>query len=123
MYEPAVPPGWPRQVRPPGAPGWERTAVNWLYELCPVEYRGYPLLARHPQLLARLARQQVEASVQAARRGYATARVDLKDVVEPQVVEELLSVYATEGPRLVALGRSVQLVADALDGVRWRPRL
>jgi hypothetical protein len=97
--------------------------VNWLYELCPVEYRAYPLLARYPQLLARLARQQVEANVQAARRGYATARVDLKDVVEPQVVEELLSVYATEGPRLVALGRSVQLVADALDGVRWRPRL
>ncbi|MFJ6216513.1 hypothetical protein ACIQGZ_24765 [Streptomyces sp. NPDC092296] len=123
MYEAATPPGWPREVRPPGAPGWERSAVVWLYDLCPAEYRRYPLLSRHPVLLARLARQEAESSLHAARRGWSTARVDLRGQVEPQVVEELLGVYAKEGPRLAALTRSVQLVAEALAGVRWRPRL
>ena len=27
-----VPAGWPRQVRPPDAPDWEVTAVNWLLD-------------------------------------------------------------------------------------------
>jgi len=123
MYEIAVPPGWPQQVRPPGAPGWERTAIAWLYDLCPPEYRAHALLRRHPRLLARLALHQVEAAVQSARRGYSTARVELRDEFEPQVIEELLAVYAQEGPRLVALSRSVRLVSEALSGVRWRPRI
>lgn len=123
MYEAVVPPGWPREVRPPGAPDWERSAVAWLYDLCPGEYRRYPLLSRHPVLLARLARQETESSLHAARRGWSTARADLAGQVEPQVIEALLGVYAQEGPRLAALSRSVQLVCDALAGARWRPRL
>lgn len=123
MYEAVAPPGWPAEVRPPGSPEWERSAVAWLYDLCPPEYRRHALLRRHPLLLARLARQQVEASVEAARRGYATARTELRGQCEPRVIDQMLGVYAQEGPRLVALGRSVDLVADALAGVRWRPRL
>jgi hypothetical protein len=122
-WVPPTPPGWPSQVQPPGAPGWEASAANWLYELLPAELRSYPLLAQHPKLLARIARHQVDATIQALRRGYSTARVELKDVVEPHVLEEMLGVYASEGRRLVALGRSVQLVSDGLDGVRWRASL
>jgi hypothetical protein len=55
----------------------------------------------------------VEAAVQALRRGQSTARVDLKDAVEPRLPEEVLGVYS-EGRRLMTLGRSVQLVSDAL---------
>ncbi|NYI03214.1 hypothetical protein [Allostreptomyces psammosilenae] len=118
-----TPPGWPRQVRPPGAPDWERTAVNWLFDLCPPEYRRHTTLRRHPVLLARMARQHVESAVQAARRGYSTARMELAERVPPQTVEELMRVYEHEGARLVSLTRQVQLVEDALNGVRWRPRL
>ena len=30
MDRPVAPPGWPREVRPPGTPDWERTAAAWL---------------------------------------------------------------------------------------------
>ena len=30
MVQLVAPPGWPRAVRPPGAPGWEHSAVSWL---------------------------------------------------------------------------------------------
>lgn len=69
--------------------------------------------SRQPRRLARHDRQQVEAAVQALRRGQSTARVDLKDAVEPRLPEEVLGVYS-EGRRLMTLGRSVQLVSDAL---------
>src|SRR3712207_7595058 len=49
------PPGWPFQVHPPGAPGWERTAASWLLDICPPEYRSYPVLRRHDVVLARFA--------------------------------------------------------------------
>jgi hypothetical protein len=123
MYEAALPPDWPEEVGPPGAPGWERSAVAWLYDLCPSEYRRYPLLSRHPLLLARLACQEAESSLHAARRGWSTARADLQGQVEPQVIDALFGMYAQEGPRLAALTRSVRLVSEALAGVRRRPRL
>ncbi|MGH8869045.1 MAG: hypothetical protein ACRDYU_13750, partial [Actinomycetes bacterium] len=61
MSAPAVPPGWPSEVRPPGAPGWERTAVAWLFDLCPPGYRAHEVLRRHPAVLARFAATHVEA--------------------------------------------------------------
>src|SRR5436853_6361011 len=86
----AVPPGWPAVVRPPGAPHWERTALNWLLDLCPADYRGYPVLARHPALLAWLAGHHLDGQLQATRRALATARADLADVVPPPVLTEAL---------------------------------
>ena len=55
-----APPGWPAQVRPPDAPDWERTAQNWLLDICPPEYRAYPALRRHVVVLARFAVLHVE---------------------------------------------------------------
>ena len=69
MPELVAPPGWPRQVRPPGAPGWERTAVAWLLDVCPPEYRSYPALRRHDVILARFAVLHVEACQAAVQRG------------------------------------------------------
>jgi hypothetical protein len=50
-----APPGWPEEVRPPGAPDWERTAVAYLFDCCPPDLRGYEVLRRHPPVLARFA--------------------------------------------------------------------
>ena len=47
-----APPGWPAEVRPPDAPDWERTAVGWLLDLCPPEYRRFTGLRRHVVVLA-----------------------------------------------------------------------
>ena len=50
-----APAGWPREVRPPGAPGWEASAAAWLLDLCPADWRGYPGLRKHLVVLARFA--------------------------------------------------------------------
>lgn len=118
-----VPPGWPQDVLPPQAPDWERSAVAWLFDQCPPEYRAHDVLRAHPVVLARFARGHVEAAVEAARQGIRTARADLRDVVTPEVVEAVLGAYDREGRRLVQVGRSVALVEAALRGERWVPRL
>lgn len=118
-----VPPGWPQEVLPPQAPGWERSAVAWLLDQCPPEYRAYDVLRAHPVALARFARGHVQAAVEAARQGIRTARSDLRDVVAPEVVEAVLGAYDREGRRLVQVGRAVTLVEAALRGERWVPRL
>lgn len=119
----AVPPGWPREVRPPGAPDWERTAVGWLLDLCPPDYRQYDVLRRHPAVLARFAVHHVEGALEAARRGLAGVRTDLRDVVPPETVEAALAAWEREGARLVGVSRAVTLVEDALRGRQFRPRL
>ncbi len=118
-----VPPGWPAEVLPPQAPEWQRSAVAWLFDLCPPDYRAYEVLRRHPVVLARFAGGHLGSAVQAAREGLRTLRADLAEVVPPDVVETALGVYDREGRRLVRTGRQVALVEAALRGERWVPRL
>ena len=49
--------------------GMGGTAVNWLLDICPPEFRGYPVLRRHEVVLARFAVLHVEACQAAVRRG------------------------------------------------------
>ncbi|MCW2623164.1 MAG: hypothetical protein JWL64_2766 [Frankiales bacterium] len=120
---PSVPPGWPEQVRPPDAPDWERSAITWLFDLCPPDYRAHDVLVRHPVVLARFAREHVESAVGAARQGLRTVRRDLVDAVGTEVVEAAIAAYDREGRRLVAAGRQIALVEAALRGERYVPRL
>jgi len=119
----AAPPGWPAQVRPPEAPGWEHTATNWLLDICPPDYRAYDALRRHVVVLARFAVLHVEASQAACRRGLSEARADLRDVALPAVVEAAVQAFQREEARLVAVRRAVGLVEDALRGRRYVARL
>lgn len=123
MSEHVVPPGWPREVRPPGAPGWERSASAWLFDLCPPDYRAHEVLTRHPVVLARVAAHHVDAGVQAARDGLATVRQELGDVVDATTVEAAVAAYEREGARLLAASRSLALVEEALRGRRFLRRL
>jgi hypothetical protein len=118
-----VPPGWPAAVRPAGTPGWEGTAVAWLLDLCPPDYRRYEVLRRYPVVLARFAAIHVAASVTAAQDGLSTARADLRDVVPPEAVAAAVGAYEREGARLAATARAVALVEQALRGHRFIPRL
>ena len=111
-----MPPGWPAEVQPPGSDGFERTAVSWLLDRCPPDFRGHAVLRRHPVLLARLAAEQLAAAVAACRDGYRTARADLRDVVPTRTIEELLATYEHEGRRLAADARAADLVSRALHG-------
>jgi hypothetical protein len=117
------PPGWPPQVRPPGAPGWEQTAVAWLLDVCPPEYRSYPVLRRHDVVLARFAVLHVEAGQAAVRRGLSEARAELRDVTDPDTVEAAIEAFHAEAARLLAERRAVGLVEEALRGRRYVARL
>ena len=118
-----VPPGWPREVRPPGAPDWERDAVAWLLDLCPADYRGHGVLRRHPVALARLAWYHVEGGRRACAAATARARAELGDALEARTVAEVLDVLEVEQARLLAAARAVDLVEAALRGRRYVPRL
>lgn len=111
-----VPPGWPAQVHPPGTERFEDTALTWLLELVPPEYRRYGVLRRYPLALVRMARQHVAASVDAAREGFRSARTELGDVVPPHGIDAVLDAYRREGGRLAALAEAVKLVEAALRG-------
>ena len=118
-----LPPGWPEQVRPPDAPDWERTAVAWLFDLVPPDYRAHEVLRRYPVLLARMAGDHVAAGLEAARTGWRTVRVDLADHLPAEAMEAAVAAYEREGARLAAAARAVEAVAAALRGERWVPRL
>jgi hypothetical protein len=118
-----APPGWPAAVRPPDAPDWERTAVAWLLDICPPEYRGYPALRRHPAVLARFAVLHVEGCQHAVNRGLSEARGVLRDVAGQGAVEEAVETWHRESARLLGERRAVGLVEEALRGRRYRARL
>jgi hypothetical protein len=118
-----APPGWPPQVRPPDAPDWERTAVEWLLDLCPADYRRYTGLRRHVVVLARFAVLHVEANQAAVRRGLSEVRADLRDVASLEVVDAAVQTFQLEEARLLAVRRAVGLVEEALRGRRYVARL
>ncbi len=122
----AVPAGWPAELPPPGAAGWERRAIGWLYDLCPPDHRGYAVLQRWPVLLARVAGENVTAAAQACRHGAATARAELRELaggLPPEAVDALLAMYEREALRLERAARGVELVQRALAGQRFVPKL
>lgn len=123
MDRAVAPPGWPAAVRPPGAPDWEVTAVAWLLDLCPPEYRLYPTLRRHDVVLARFAVLHVEACQAAVRAGISRARGELRDLATPEVVESAVETWQREQARLLGVRRAVGLVEEALRGRRYVARL
>ncbi len=118
-----LPPNWPERVNPPGSPDWELSAVAWLYDYVPADYHSYEVLRRYPVLLARMTGEHVEAALEAARAGWRTLRSDVKDEVPPEAVEAVMLAYEREGRRLSQVAREVAVVASALRGHKWVPRL
>jgi hypothetical protein len=118
-----LPPGWPAGVHPPGSERFGQTAVAWLLDVVPPDYRLHGVLARHPVALAAMARHHVTACVQGARQGYRTARAELGGELPPGGVEAVLAVYRSEGLRLAQTARSVELVGRALRGEVFVPQL
>jgi hypothetical protein len=110
-------------VRPPGTPDWEVTAVGWLLDQCPPEYRRFAGLRRHPVVLARFAVLHVEAQQAATRRGLSEIRGDLRDVASRAVVEAAVQTFQLEDARLLAVRREVGLVEEALRGRRFVARM
>jgi hypothetical protein len=118
-----LPSGWPAGVHPPDSEGFEHTAVTWLLDVVPPDYRLHGVLLRHPLALAALARHHLAACVAGARQGYRTARTELGPDLPPGGVAAVLDAYQSEGRRLVATAHAVDLVGRALHGEKFVPQL
>jgi hypothetical protein len=97
--------------------------VSWLLDLCPPEFRSYPVLRRHEVVLARFAVLHVEACQAAVRRGLSEARAELRDVAEQDAIEAAVETWHAEAARLMGERRAVGLVEEALRGRRFVARL
>jgi hypothetical protein len=118
-----IPPGWPAGVHPPGSEEFESTAVGWLLDVVPPDYRLHGVLRRYPVALATMARHHSKACVEGAREGYRTARTELAGVLPPRAVDTVLAAYRKEGARLAETARAVDLVERALRGEVFTPKM
>jgi hypothetical protein len=118
-----VPPGWPAGVHPPGSAGFESTAIAWLLDVVPPDYRLHGVLRRHPIALAVMARHHTTACVEGARQGYRIARTELGEALPPHAVDAVLDAYRTEGRRLAAAARAAELIERAMRGEVFTEKL
>jgi hypothetical protein len=110
-------------VHPPGSEDFESTAVGWLLDVVPPDYRLHGVLRRYPVALATLARYHSKACVEGARQGYRTARTELAGVLPPHAIDTVLAAYRKEGARLAATAEAVDLVERALRGEEFTPKM
>ena len=118
-----TPPGWPAGVHPPGSDDFESTAVGWLLDVVPPDYRLHGVLRRYPVALATMARYHSRACVEGARQGYRTARTELAGTLPPHAIDTVLAAYRKEGARLAATARAVGLIERALRGEVFTPKM
>lgn len=123
MTAQASPPGWPPELPPPGTEEFAERVVPWLLDLAPPEFRGHPVLRKHPRVLGWAVDRYLEGEVQALRGAYAQARATFHDQLDAMAIEEVLVALELEGVRLTKSVRQVGLVNDALAGLQWRRRL
>ena len=125
MYEKAefLPPGWPSQVPPLSTEDGERAAVRFLLECCPPVLTDLGLLRRQPVGLAHLAQGFLDGQLATSRDLLAGLRASLAPVVEPEVVAAAVDCLQAIDAHLVRIQREAGLVAGAMRGVVYRPRL
>ena len=110
-------------MHPPGSEEFESTAVGWLLDVVPPDYRLHGVLRRYPIALAVMARHHSKACVEGAREGYRTARTELAGVLSPHAIDTILAAYRKEGARLAEAARAVDLVERALRGEVFTPKM
>jgi hypothetical protein len=110
-------------VHPPGSEEFESTAVGWLLDVVPPDYRLHGVLRRYPVALAALARYHSKACVEGARQGYRTARTELAGALPPHAIDTVLAAYRKEGARLAATAQAVDLIERALRGEVFTPKM
>jgi hypothetical protein len=77
----------------------------------------------HPVVLAFVARHVISGAVDGARQGYRTTRSELGELAPPHVIDAALNAWRTEGRRMAATGRAIELVERALRGEAFKPQL
>src|SRR2546430_9462945 len=94
-----IPPGWPAGVHPPGSEDFESTAIGWLLDVVPPDYRLHGVLRRYPVALAALARYHSKACVEGARQGSRPARTSSPAERRRPPSTPVLAAYAKKAAR------------------------
>jgi hypothetical protein len=76
----------------------------------------YPTIRRYPVVLAFIARHVLKGAAEGARDGYRTTRSELGELVPPHAIDAALRDFRTEGRRMAATVRAVDLVESKLRG-------
>ena len=97
--------------------------MAYLFDCCPADFRAYPVLRRHPLVLARFAAHFVAGQCRAAQEGLAGIRTSLQGQVSAEVVESAAQAWLEQAARLTRTTRAVGLVEEALRGQVFLPRL
>jgi hypothetical protein len=97
--------------------------VSYLLDCCPADFRAYPVLRRHPVVLARFAAHFVAGQCDSAQRGLADVRTGLAKSVPPAVIEEAVQAWLEQGAALTRTKRAVGLIEEALRGRVFVPKL
>lgn len=118
-----LPPEWPENLPHPASPAFTSRVTAWLLDLCPPEYRGEPVLVRHPVVLVRLAHRSIAAHGRGVDLALGGVRAELAGVVPEAVVEETVQALLRERQRLVRSRRGVVLVEHVLRGGDFTERL
>jgi hypothetical protein len=95
--------------------------MGWLWDTGSIARSVSSPWARHPRALAFRVAADIEARLQGARVAYAQARVALADTGVD--TEAALAELEREAADLLRAQREVAMVAQALAGHRWQPRL
>ena len=97
--------------------------MAFLFDCCPADFRAYPVLRRHPVVLARFAATFVAGQERSAAEGLAGIRTSVQGRVGAEVVESAAQAWLEQSARLTRTRRAVGLVEDALRGQVFTPRL
>ena len=106
-------PGWPRNLAPPAHEDFEEQVVSWLLDHGPSSLRQ-SVLRRYPVALCIVVRAHVNGALEGVRKEYSTSRVTFAEHLQAADLELVQQAMATEGARLVALQRELDLVTEAL---------
>ena len=117
------PPGWPQELPPPESAEFAPRAVLWLLDNAPPEFRGHDVFRRQPLVLAWLVTEYLDGAIGALRTSYARVRAEFAAELEPTALDAVLRAVEIEGVRLGRVRREVDMVAQALAGRVWKPRL
>lgn len=115
------PPGWPHAVCDPDDADFPTSAERWLWDVSSVPRAPGAVWSGQPRALAFRVEADLQARLEGVRSAYARARRDLAGVSID--VAAVLTSLEAEAAVLTRLQREAALVAQALAGRRWLPRL
>lgn len=122
MYYSAGVAGWPREVLPPGCLDWEISAVSFLLDSCPADFRGYPIFCRQPLVTAELAAAFLQSQLVTLSELISWLRVRL-DELSPNAVEQAMDACQELKVLLTRRLREVRMVLHALQGGTFKQKL